>query len=385
MSDMRITVFCEDFPVPTFIQRHVTLLGGDLVAIRVDPGAEAMLATTIPVTGLTVGSPRETLLHHIWRRSKEVVFGFSRPALPLVADGAWREFLREHRPDVVLAEFAPNGMMCLPACHELGIPVVVHFHGYDASALLRQKPYRRHLPVLFTGSSAVVVVSASMARTVEMLGCDPGKLHLIPCGAPVSEFTPSGKVDRQPAHFIAVADMLPVKGPLLTLRAFRLCAATCPGVRLAMIGGGGPLLGAVRRFVRANRLENVDLLGRQPVSVVRQYMQDSSVFLQHSMRTSLGHVEGWAVAIAEAAACGLPVIASRHGGIPDQVIEGATGFLVREADWKAMGEKMVVLARNPDLRVQMGLAGRANIEKIGNLALQIDKLKRLLTACAQRR
>jgi glycosyltransferase involved in cell wall biosynthesis len=60
------------------------------------------------------------------------------------------------------------------------------------------------------------------------------------------------------------------------------------------------------------------------------------------------------------------------------VIDGKTGYLVPEGNWREMAEKMRVLARDPQLRQRMGQAGRENIEKVGNLSVQIEKLKRVL-------
>ena len=134
---------------------------------------------------------------------------------------------------------------------------------------------------------------------------------------------------------------------------------------------------------RAGMSNKVHFLSHQPIKVVQEYMSRSSAFVQHSVTTRIGHVEGWGVSIAEAASAGLPVIATNHGGIPDQVIDGETGFLVEERDWKTMADRMILLANNPELRRKMGLAGRRNIEQVGNLELQIQKLRVVLAKAAE--
>ena len=77
------------------------------------------------------------------------------------------------------------------------------------------------------------------------------------------------------------------------------------------------------------------------------------VFIQHSLRK-----EGSPVSIAEAMACGLPVIATPVGGINEQVVEGKTGLLVAEGDVDGMAAAMKKLAFNPQLGQNLGRAGR---------------------------
>ena len=116
------------------------------------------------------------------------------------------------------------------------------------------------------------------------------------------------------------------------------------------------------------------MLGAQPINVVHEYLARSSVFLQHSIQTEDGWIEGWGVSIAEAAGAGIPIVATRTGGIPDHVIDGITGLLVEQKDWRGMALAMNRLARDPNLRLSMGSAGRVNIYKVGNADLQICKL-----------
>jgi glycosyltransferase involved in cell wall biosynthesis len=122
----------------------------------------------------------------------------------------------------------------------------------------------------------------------------------------------------------------------------------------------------------------VTFLGRQPFSVVAAELRRSDVFLQHNVTTNLGQVEGWGVASAEAQAAALPVIGTDHGGLRDQIVNGKNGYLVPEGDWRAMGERMIELARNPDLRGQMGDAARLHIQTVGDIRKQIEKLRAVL-------
>jgi glycosyltransferase involved in cell wall biosynthesis len=87
-------------------------------------------------------------------------------------------------------------------------------------------------------------------------------------------------------------------------------------------------------------------------------MRDADMFLQHSITDpATGDEEGLPVAVLEAMANALPVVATRHAGIPEAVLEGATGYLVDEGDTASMADRIVALARDADRRRNMGRAG----------------------------
>jgi len=372
--------------IETFIWRHIRALAADVVVEDMDEFALKGMNSRPYVGSLCHRKQcEENLARHIARRLKEVCLGIPAPKWPKGMEAVWEQYVHERKPDVALAEFGPNGIKAMKACRRTGVPLVVHFHGYDASSLLRIKSYRKQLPTLFANAAAVVVVSRQMQQTLEQFGCPASKLHLIPCGAPIDEFPLGDEVESQPCKFLAVSSFTPVKGVLYTLRAFAQCAGQCPGVTLTMIGAGKEFQKSRSWVKRAGLSNNVHFLGDQPIGVVQEYMANSAVFVQHSIITRIGHVEGWGVSMAEAASSGMPVVATNHGGIPDHVIDGVTGFLVEERDWEAMAEQMVLLAKSPALRRKMGLAGRRNIEKVGNFELQIEKLRAVLTRAANRR
>ena len=384
---MRVVVAVENFPMcsETFIQRHIDLLDADLFARRLVRGDVASLGVAgHVVAGEHVSDVRESLPAKILRRSHEVFIGPVRPRWPRKMNRLWREYVRARKPDVALAEFGPVGMAVAPFCRESEIPLVVHFHGYDASSALHWPGYSGSLPELFDTAAAVVVVSQMMRGRLESVGCPGDKLHVIPCGAPLDLFSPSAETLRQPCRFLSVARFIPGKGHLLTLRAYARCLESEPEIRLTMIGEG-PLLSEAQALAGELGIsDSVHFPGARPITEVRQRMSESSVFVQHSITSPSGWVEGWGVSLAEAAATGLPVIATKNGGIPDQVIDGETGYLVAEKDWEAMARKMAVLARDPALRHTLGQAARKNIEQVGNLETQVRKLRDVLEGACSR-
>jgi glycosyltransferase involved in cell wall biosynthesis len=103
-------------------------------------------------------------------------------------------------------------------------------------------------------------------------------------------------------------------------------------------------------------------------------MRQARAFVQHSVQTSYGDSEGTPVGILEGGAAGLPVVATRHAGIQDVIIDGETGLLVDEGDVDSMAESMIRLGENPVLAAELGKAARKRICAEFSMEKSIDNL-----------
>ena len=103
----------------------------------------------------------------------------------------------------------------------------------------------------------------------------------------------------------------------------------------------------------------VTLHGYRGHAEVAALMARAAMFVQHSVTDPDGRIEGFPVAIAEAMFTALPVVSTRHSGIPEHVRDGATGFLVEEGDVAGMAAAMARLLADPGVAAGMGRAGRA--------------------------
>jgi glycosyltransferase involved in cell wall biosynthesis len=218
-------------------------------------------------------------------------------------------------------------------------------------------------------------VSEFIADRVRELSCPEEKIRVLPVGVPIPPLP-----ERPPGagiRFLAVGRLVPVKGPLLTLEAFRLVRRELPTASLCLIGDG-PLMDDARAFVNESGLGRaVSLLGQVPHARVYQEMARADVFVQHSIRTADGQQEGCSLTLVEAAAHGLPTVGTRSGGTPEAVLDGVTGFLVPERDVAAMAEKMLYLATDAGLRAEMGAAGRRRAIEHFDLDKQNAKIESL--------
>jgi glycosyltransferase involved in cell wall biosynthesis len=293
---------------------------------------------------------------------------------------AYLKIFRERKIEAALAEYGEVGVQVMEAAERAGVPLIVHFHGYDASVTSVLEEHRETYPRMFRIASAIIAVSRAMQRKLIELGAPEKKVHYNPCGVDCDQFS-GADPGAAPPRFIAVGRFTEKKAPQITISAFAKVLNACPDARLRMIGEG-PLLEQCK--VLANDLgvsNSITFLGAQDQSVVEREMRSARCFVQHSVVAPSGDCEGTPVSVLEAGATGLPVVSTRHAGIPDVVLEGQTGFLVDEGDLSGMAHWMIQLAEQPELARTMGSAARKHI--MGNFSrnYRIDNLWNIIESC----
>jgi glycosyltransferase involved in cell wall biosynthesis len=249
----------------------------------------------------------------------------------------------------------------MEACRVTGLPLIAHFHGYDASVHSVLRELAQCYAQLFREAAAVIAVSRAMERRLLALGADPARLHYNCYGVDCDFFRP-GNAEHAPPVLLAVGRFVEKKAPQLTLLAFAEVLRRAPEARLRMIGDG-PLLASCRDLAAGLCVAHaVEFLGAQGSEIIRQEMARARCFVQHSVEAADGDCEGTPNVVLEAGACGLPVVSTRHGGIPDVVVEGETGFLVDERDVPTMAAALLRLVHDPALAGALGRAARHRME-----------------------
>ena len=290
--------------------------------------------------------------------------------------------LKEERIDIVLAEYGVCGHAIMPACVMANIPMVAHFHGYDAfrnDALKKAQGYKE----LFSQATGLIVVSREMEQQLISLGA-PEEIVFYNCyGVEVREQERGMKpVAERGPHFMGIGRFVDKKMPVLTILAFKKALESVPDIKLTIVGEG-QLLGACKALVRAYGLERaINLPGKMPHKKVLDLFRSCRGFVQHSIVSTINDHEGTPLAILEAMAAGVPVVATSHAGIKDQVQHGIHGLLCEEYDIDGMAENIVQLARNAELAQTMGEAGREHISENLRIDQSIDRLHKFLIQCA---
>jgi len=290
----------------------------------------------------------------------------------------FKNSLEEQRPDVVLAEYGVSGVEVMNTCKELKIPLVVHFHGYDAYRNDVMANQGEHYSELFEIAQAVVAVSKDMREQLIVLGCPKAKVHLIPYGIDCTQFMLS---NAKGMKFVSCGRFVEKKGPLKTIHAFKTVVDQFPNAQLVMIGDG-ELLQQAKELVRSLELENnIEFAGVCSRSQIVEIYRDARVYVQHSMTTQENDREGTPLSILEASASGLAVVATKHEGIKEAVQHEVTGILVEEGDVEAMGHAMLRLAEETTLASEMGKKGRIHIEKEYSYERYLGQLSELIRNC----
>ena len=307
---------------------------------------------------------------------------FSRQPRNWHTTAALLAVFRRVQPQAALAEYGTAGVHALSACRSARVPLVVHFHGFDASKKSVLNKHREAYRRMFREAAAVVAVSHAMRRKLISLGAEPQKVHYCPCGVEVRRFGGAQPAANGPV-FLAVGRFVEKKSPGSTLRAFAETFRARPQARLRMIGDG-PLLGPCRELAESLGIgAAVTFLGSQPHDAVAEEMRMARAFVQHSVEAADGDCEGTPVAVLEAGASGLPVIATRHAGIPDVVVDGETGLLVDEHDIAGMAAGMQRLLDDGQLAAQLGQAARVRVQRHFSLQDSIDRLWTIIDAAAR--
>jgi glycosyltransferase involved in cell wall biosynthesis len=292
------------------------------------------------------------------------------------------DFLRAGGFPVVLIESGLMAAYLAPACERAGVPFVVHFHGADAYVHSLVDALRQEFFDFFRSAAAIVGVSRAMVERLASLGAPRERLVLAPYGVATEGFEPARPAENPP-HFLAVGRLVEKKAPLKTIEAFARVRAEFPDARLRLVGDG-PLEEQARRKVAQLGLEGaVDFLGVRSRAEVQRLMQASRAFVQHSVAARDGDSEGLPLAILEAGACGLPVVATRHAGIPDAVREGEDGYLVDEGDVAAMAEGMRQLAADPALAGRMGASYRERVLTHYSRRISLERLQGIVAQAAE--
>jgi colanic acid/amylovoran biosynthesis glycosyltransferase len=142
--------------------------------------------------------------------------------------------------------------------------------------------------------------------------------------------------------------------------------------------GEGPLKNRITRLINVLGLsKEISLPGFIPHKEVYNQMKKSHIFILPSITSSSGAKEGIPNVLMEAQATGLPVISTYHAGIPELVLDGESGYLVKEGDIPNLANNLINLIENPDLRMEFGKKGRKHVEKQFNLDKQVKKLEEI--------
>lgn len=304
------------------------------------------------------------------------------------------DFFKKYHASHILIEFANSFSQLVELnFRKLKLPINIHFHGWDASKALKNKTIVRYYQWLSLYVNKIIVVSEAMKKELIKNGINGDKIIVNYYGVDLEKLRniDSEKKTNEKCRFIFVGRFVPKKAPLKLLKAFFMAYKKNKNIELVMIGNtpeyykGDNLFEKCKKFVEENHLNRaVKFLGVLPHNEALKEISRSDVYIQHSITCpETGDKEGLPNSILEASLLGLPVISTKHAGIPEAVIHGENGYLVGENDIESMAEYIVILANDIEKRKQMGKKSiELNSHKF-SLVNSLNKLRKIITQDAE--
>jgi glycosyltransferase involved in cell wall biosynthesis len=368
MALQRIVYVLNIFP-----KLSETFIAGELAELR-RRGVEVRILSLLP--------PREELRHDVIERAALDRLTEYEPA-------KFADVVREFQPDLLHAHFATDATAKAMELSALtGVPFTFTAHGYD---IHRKPPPDFHRRAV--AASALVTVSQANADYIERtFGVAREHLRVIPCGVDTERFCPMAKgnfrtggetLPRFPANrqvcptdaplIVCVARLVAVKNLDLLLDACALLRGRGVKFRCALIGDGPLRAELEARRNALNLQEHVLMPGAVDQNGVVQWWQQAAVGVLTSQN------EGMPVCLMEAAACGVPVVATSVGGIPELIENGVTGLLAPPDDAVSFAATLELLLNDEPFRARMKIAARLRAVERFSVTRQVDSLLQLWT------
>ncbi len=321
-----------------------------------------------PVTELHTGS--ELLWHQ--RISRD----------PLRAYGTSAEELKKIGVRLIHAQFGPVGLDLLNLKERWpAMPVITHFRGQDAYQLSRDILSRVRLQKLFRVGDYFLTSSKHLREfLVEQLGCPENKVEHFYGGIDVKHIkfkVRDLKQGRKNLKILMCGRLTEKKGFEYGIRAFFELLARGYNLSLEIVGTG-PYESKLKKVVQQLRLDKfVKFLGSMPHDAVLKKLQATDLMLAPYVTAHSGDSEGIPNILKEALAAGVPVVTTRHAGVPELIIDGVNGYLVHEKAVIMLGRKTEELIKDQAAIEKFAHKGREFVEKYFDKDAQDKKLERI--------
>ena len=287
------------------------------------------------------------------------------------------ELLQKDQPALVHVYYGHKAVGFLPMLQEWAGPWIVSFHGVDVAKDIDKPEHLAQLRQVFASAQLVLARSQSLLNRLSELGCPEDKLRLNRTPIPFDSVPSS--VRQPPTNdewvFVQACRLIAKKGILTTLKALQQVVKTHPHIKYILCGEG-PMVDKIRQEITARGLDkNVELRGwLDQRSLLAQY-EKAHAFFHPSELTQGQDQEGIPNSMLEAMATGLPVVATRHGGIPEAVTHDFDGLLVGERSPNELASAILRLIEEPGLLSKLSCNAATSVREQFGAPSQIARLE----------
>lgn len=286
-------------------------------------------------------------------------------------------FLNLKKYDIIHCQFGMYGIEGM-IVREIGAiegKLITSFRGHDISSYI-QKYSDNVYQKLFTDGDFFLTNCNFFRNRAIKLGCDANKIIVHGSGIDCDRFTfkPRYLEANEKIKIATTGRLIEKKGIEYGIRAVAQVAAKYPNIEYNIIGAGDLQEQLQQLIHELNMTDKIHLLGWKNQQEIIEIINDSHIFIAPSITAKDGNQDAPVNTLKEAMAMGLPVIATHHGGIPELVHNGISGFLVPERDSNAIANRLTYLIEHPDTWEKMGVAGRNYVERNYNIKTLNDEL-----------
>jgi colanic acid/amylovoran biosynthesis glycosyltransferase len=241
--------------------------------------------------------------------------------------------------------------------------------------LAKRKKYQRRYDILFQKADLFLLEGSHMAKELERLGCPKNKIKVFHLGVDVNKINCKEKIITQeaPIKLLFVATLTEKKGCEFLIRAYSIIINEhkYSNISLKIIGQGKFKEETVNLSKELQVFDQIEFVDYIPYTHFIEELAQADIFISPSITASNGDTEGGApVSLIDAQAAGLAIISSFHADIPEVVIDGQTGLLAPERDYKKLAENIKFFLDNSDQITIFGANGRKHVEKNYNIIVQ---------------
>jgi colanic acid/amylovoran biosynthesis glycosyltransferase len=287
------------------------------------------------------------------------------------------KILKSDRLKAVHAHFGPKALEVLGIVKKYKVPLVVSFHGHDASRMLRNESYVKKLPELFEYASALIISGKYMADNLK-LDVVKHKVHFIPYGVNTDDFKGNNKsgIDRK-VKILHSGRIVGKKGVPDLIKVFSELLTKHDQIELHLVGDGRELEECKELVDKLALNYKVIFYGAVSHNKVKDIMNNADIFVLNSRKDENGDMEGTPVTILEAMSMGKAVVSTKHAGIPFVIQHGKNGLLVEEYSNDELKQNIEKLIVNPELRKSLGKEAEVTIRKSYSEEVMQDKIQKV--------
>lgn len=373
-------------PTETFIINQITSLQNYEVKIFCHHLIDNSLAVNLQPNIIL------DILPPFLRSVEKYSYSISRHLSPLSINRIIKE-IELAKPKILHFHYLVDARFFLPITKKLKLPSIVSGYGWDVSLFPQQKlGYGRYyLKPIFDEIDLFLAMSEDMKKDLINIGCPENKIIIHYYGSDTNRFKYSernyNKVGK--INILFCSTLVSKKAPQLVLFALKNIEnknKRIPDWNLTFIGDG-PLKDELQKLVNIYRWEDrVFFKGHIPYNdarLVEEY-KNADIFIQPSI-TANGEKEGIPGTLIEAMSSGLPVVSTYHAGIPYVIQSGLNGLLVEENNVESLGNAILELMNNNELRCKLGKSASIKAQDELDLKAKTRELEKIYSDLLERK